>query len=299
MSERESEVKLHKFSMSRTAVAVIAGLAALLIVCLVLFWDTRDAMAHLPFLKARARSAAAQSSLVDLHPWQTAQELAPMAVSAEEVEYAREAERLAGHEVDQAFASALRQAQAAAQHRALTGKALLLSEKAAQLQELVNRDQAHVQALTKQTPAASSDEVEIAKAQLDLDTDQLTDAQQDLARALGDERTRIQQELAAHEASMKKSDAQASEKGENAIANAGNYGTLLKRLSAWLAQRSRYELIEAAAQQADSDATTLTSTHNQVEKQSSPNDARYGWRHSIASEGDEEPIDAQPNAELV
>ena len=51
-----------------------------------------------------------QKTLVDLRPWQTAEALAPLAVTAEETEYAHEAERLADHEVDQAFASALRQA---------------------------------------------------------------------------------------------------------------------------------------------------------------------------------------------
>ena len=40
------------------------------------------------------------------------QTLAALAVSAEERELAREAERLADHEVDQAFAQALRQASA-------------------------------------------------------------------------------------------------------------------------------------------------------------------------------------------
>ena len=68
--------------------------------------------------------------------------------TAEENEYARDAERLADHEVDQAFASALRQANLQAQHRVLTGDALALSQKVAQLKQLVKQDQAQVDSLT-------------------------------------------------------------------------------------------------------------------------------------------------------
>jgi hypothetical protein len=84
--------------------------------------------------------------IVDLHPWQIAQALAPLAVSKEEVEFAHEAERLADHEVNQAFAASLRQA--GAQHLAPTGEALELSQKVAQLQQMAKEDQARVRSLT-------------------------------------------------------------------------------------------------------------------------------------------------------
>src|SRR6202044_2852208 len=89
-------------------------------------------------------------SLVDLQPWQTAQALAPLAVTAEENEYARDAERLADHEVDQAFAGALRQARLETQRRTLTGDALALSQKVTQLEQLKQQDQALVDSLTAQ-----------------------------------------------------------------------------------------------------------------------------------------------------
>ena len=59
-----------------------------------------------PYVKNK--QGGGTKALVDLGPWQTAQALAPLAVTTEEKEYARDAERLADHEVDQAFASALR-----------------------------------------------------------------------------------------------------------------------------------------------------------------------------------------------
>src|SRR5208283_2419607 len=103
--------------------------------------------------------------------------------------YARDAERLADHEVDQAFAAALRQARLDAQHKPLTGDALVLSQKIDQLRQLKQQDQALVDSLTAQMNGAKgaannatqtgspSDDLEVAKAQLGLDSDELADAQ--------------------------------------------------------------------------------------------------------------------------
>ena len=100
--------------LGRSRFLSLLALCGLLVVCLAFSWTTRDAMAHLPFLKGQQGqsdpAASSQTTIVDLHPWQIAQALAPLAVSREEEEYAHEAERLADHEVNQAFAAALRQA---------------------------------------------------------------------------------------------------------------------------------------------------------------------------------------------
>ena len=267
--------------LPKSTLSVILALAVLLILALTLAWTTRDAMAHLPFLKSHNQTST-QPPLVDLRPWQTAEDLAALAVTAEEQELAHEAERLADHEVDQAFASALRLAQAAAQHRSLRGEALALSQKVAQLQQVVADDQARVQALTAaeaKNPAATTrtqpdnsappeaDDLDIAKAQLGLDSDELSDAQHDLSRALGDERGRIQQELNAHEAAMKKYDSEVANRNLGALATSRTYGTFARRLTAWFDQRTRYQLILQAAQQSDLDSRSLTSQHNQMEAQ--------------------------------
>ncbi len=246
-------------------------LFGVLVLCIALSWTTRDAMAHLPFLQGqkaqRNLGASRQSTIVDLHPWQIAQALAPLAVSKEEGEFAREAERLADHEVNQAFAASLRQA--SEQHLAPTGQALELSQKVAQLQQTAKEDQAQVRSLTPAPGNAANggneDDLKIAQAQLDLDQDELKDAQQDLARASGDERTQIQQELAAHEAAVSKTNAQSESDSQLAVLSTRQYGTLAGRIGAWSSQRSRYELIEQARQQALADAASLTQQHNALE----------------------------------
>src|ERR1700733_5810774 len=68
---------------------------------------------YLPFLQPKEGNwtgAYVAHGIVDQRPWQTAATLAALAQSAEERELARDAERIADHEVDQAFAQALRQA---------------------------------------------------------------------------------------------------------------------------------------------------------------------------------------------
>jgi len=242
-------------------------LFALLAICLASAWITRDAMAHLSFLRAQNQQpggmASGQPGIVDLHPWQVAQALAPLAVSSEELEYAHEAERLADHEVNQAFAGALREANS--QRPVPTGEALELSRKVAQLQQIAQEDQARVRSLTPAAGAPGNDDLKVAQAQLDLDQDELNDAQHDLARASGDIRAKIQQELAAHEAAVTKLNAQTGGDSQTAVLSSRKYGTLAHRVEAWFSQRSRYQLLQQAIQQARADAASLIAQHNALE----------------------------------
>ncbi len=264
-----------------------------LIVCLAFSWTTRDALAHLPILKMQKTQhgvgASSQTTVVDLHPWQIAQALAPLAVSKEEEEFAHEAERLADHEVNQAFAASLRQA--SERRLAPTGEALELSQKVAQLQETAKEDQAQVRSLTPApgANAGNADDLKIAQAQLDLDQDELKDAQQDLARASGDERTQIQQELAAHEAAVNKTNAQSGTDSQIAVLSTRKYGTLAGRLEAWSNQRSRYELIQQARQQAQADAASLTLQHNALEAKANATSAAAAASPSKPEAGNASP----------
>jgi small-conductance mechanosensitive channel len=259
---------------------VLVALFVLVILCLAFAWVTRDAMAHLPFLAGQSRArvpAAGATGPVDQSPWQTAQALAPLAVSSEEMEYAREAERLADHDVDQAFAAALRLAVLQARHRDLTGDALALAQKITQIEQVVKQDQALVQSLTP-TPGASSsapkgsakpapdgDDLEVAKAQLGLDSDELDDARRDLARASGDNSDEIQNELAERETAMRKYDSGEQPVGQLAVISASQHGTLASRLKAWFGQSNRYRLLQQALVTTQSGVTRLTAEHNAME----------------------------------
>lgn len=264
----------HGRIFSRARLLILLALLAGLVLCFVFSWTTQDAMTNLAFLRARQGSA---QSPVDLRPWQTAQTLASLAVTSEEQEYAREAERLADHEVDQAFAAALRAAQLQTRHQALTGEALKLSQRVAQLQQEVAQGQALVNHLKAQaaappttsksaaTAAAGADSLQIAQAQLGLDSDELTDAQRDLDRATGNASVVIQDELASHEASMAQYDKQQQSSSQIAIVTLKRHSTLIGRLRSWFSQRSRYASLQQALAAAQSDARTLTAEHNALE----------------------------------
>lgn len=292
--------------LGKTRVVLLIVLLALLAVCLLSSWSTRDAMVHLPFMNWQGGSqlhARGKKTLVDISPWQTAQSLAPLAVSAEETEYAREAERLADHDVDQAFASALRLANLHDKDRVLTGQALVISKRIAQLQQLIKQDQALVDGLTAKSasgPAkvkagapvpASTDDLEVAKAQLGLDTDELADAQRELERVSGDESVRIQEELNAHEASMRQYDQESRSYAPIAILSIKRHTTLAGRVKAWFDQSDRYKLLQQALNQTQKDITALTAEYNGLEakanaaeKTSSSDAASHGG--TLANIGD-------------
>jgi small-conductance mechanosensitive channel len=258
--------------MNRTRKTALAISLAIFILCLVGSFLTQGVMEHLPFLHGQRtgwNGVAIPHGIVDQRPWQTAVTLAPLAVSTEEREHAREAERLADHEVSQAFAQSLRQA--SAETRQLTGEALALQKRVTELQQTVKEDQARVAELTaKASPVADStahsiaepaagDELSVAKAQLSLDQIELADSTEDLARASGDQRVKIQEELASREAAVKKYEAQASlGEGQTAVTAVGQYTTLAGQISEWWAQRTRKQLIEQAEQLARADVAALT-----------------------------------------
>jgi len=257
-------------------IAAAVSLAAL-VVCLLASFMTLGVMENLPFLhgqKAGWNAVPSPYGIVDQRPWQTAKTLAALAVSAEELQLAREAERLADHEVDQNFAQSLRQA--SAETRQLAGEALTLQKRVIDLQQTVKEDQDRVAALTaKAGPAAgaagavspATDDLAVARAQLSLDQDELSDSMEDLARASGDHRGEIQRELSAREAEMKKYNLQAGGEGQTAVVSAGQYTTLAGQIAEWWAQRSRKQLIEQAEGLARADVAALTADHVQLQQE--------------------------------
>ena len=252
--------------MNRTRWLTVLILLAALVVTVAGAFMTRGVMSYLPFLQAKKggwTGAYVPPGIVDQRPWQTAATLTALAQSAEEKELAREAERLADHEVDQAFSQSLRQASLA--QPKLSDKALALQKRVNDLQQTVKNDEARTAALSatvRAKPAATisnNSELEIAKAQLGLDQTELADSIEDLARESGDQRPKLQQELAARQAAMKQYQDRASqEDGQTAVSSAEQYQTLAQQLSTWRSLRNRRQLIAQAEQLAKDDVAALT-----------------------------------------
>lgn len=261
---------------SRTRFGLITVLSAALIVCLIISWATRGVTAGLGI--PNGQEEANRHSLVDVTPWETAQALASLAVTTEENQYAREAEHLADHEVDQAFAAALRSAQLQTRHTALTGEALATQQRIAQLKQEIAQDQVAVDRLksaagSSAKPGSGSgstvstpSDLQVAEAQLNLDKDQLSDSQRDLERQTGDLSVRIQEELAAHEVTMRQYDSeQQNGGGQIAVVSVERNGTLASRIKAWFSQRNRFAMVQQAQRQAQNDMRAITAEHNALE----------------------------------
>jgi small-conductance mechanosensitive channel len=252
--------------MNRSRMVIVLIMLIVLAVTLAGAFLTRGVMAYLPFLQVRKGDWTGEYvplGVVDQRPWQTAATLAALAQSSEEKKLAREAERLADHEVDQAFSQSLRQAALAKPN--LGGKALALQQRVNELQETIKNDEARIASLSagagpKPGSAVSNgSDLEIAKAQLSLDQSELADSIEDLARESGDQRVKLQQELAARQAAMKQYRDRASEDdGQTAVASAEQYRTLAQQLSTWHSLRNRRQLIAQAEQLARDDVAALT-----------------------------------------
>ncbi|HEY6308281.1 MAG TPA: mechanosensitive ion channel domain-containing protein [Candidatus Angelobacter sp.] len=151
------------------------------------------------------RSKPAATALVDQQPLITAQKLAALATLPEEREFAQNALRLADHEVDLAFAAALHQA---TQHAApIPAAARPILARVQSLQERVKEEQKQISRLKELVAKADENRkpsfeqnLQLADATLEVDQEDLDAASQELIRAGGDPRSKIQQLLDQHEA---------------------------------------------------------------------------------------------------
>ena len=250
--------------MNRTRIVTVLSILIVLVAALAGAFLTRGVMSYLPFLQAKKGNwtgAYVPLGIVDQRPWQTATTLAALAQSAEETELAREAERLAGHEVDQAFSQSLRQA--SLDRPKLSRKALELQQRITELEKMIKSDEAHITSLsasgTTTAVASNAGELEVAKAQLGLDQNELNDLREELARKTGDQRIKLQQELRTRQAAMKQyNDSVSKGAGQNAVASAEQYKTLAQQLATWRSLKNRKELVAQAEQLAKADIAALT-----------------------------------------
>jgi small-conductance mechanosensitive channel len=190
----------------------------------------------------------------------TAQQMAADADTPQEQAFAQQALRLSDHELDQAFASALREASATS--APASGPLKQLADRITRLKGTISAEQQRIAKLTSEAAAnsASADRLELAKAQLALDEDELEDAQQDLARQGGDQHADLERALADHEAMQKQ--AAPVPKAPPAAPTA----TLSQQTQAWFLLRDRQRQLEAARQQAENKAATLVREHDALEK---------------------------------
>jgi len=223
---------------------VPVAIAALLAACLLGWFVTRETAPALQLPKL-------QTTLVDQSVLQTAHNLALLADTPAEQDYARDALRLADHEVDQGFAIALRDAATPA--APVKGPLKQLADRIAVLKPRIAEETAHIAKLT-------DDEIELAKAQLALDQDELDDAQGDMARQGGDPHAKLQQALQEHDAAQQNSTLPK-------VAPAAATPTLAAQFQAWRSLGAKQDQLAAAHGLASRKSREMNQEHDAAEKQ--------------------------------
>jgi small-conductance mechanosensitive channel len=207
--------------------------------------------------------------LIDEHPLDTARAVASLASDRDEERFAQQTLKLADHEVDLAFAGGLRDA---AEHPTPpTAEARELLARLNQADAAVKAGQAKIDELNKEITTAAGnrkdqlqEQLDLTRAQMELDQDEQEDAREDLLRAGGDPLSRIQRQFNRHEAAM-----QAEASHPRAAANSESSGpaeNLLAQFLAWRSLRTKQVKLQQAREEATQAADKLRESHNAVEK---------------------------------
>jgi small-conductance mechanosensitive channel len=213
------------------------------------------------------KNAVAQRPLVDQRPLRTARQMGAMAGTPEEQSFAHSAEKVADHEVDLSFFDALRTAQENPPPLSPDAKQILAHK--SKVQETIKEDQENIAQLTRRLAAAPEsqkdnlqDQIDVAKAQMDLDQDELDDATEDLEQAGGDPQSKIKRLQEEHEAS----DHTAAAVGSAVNPHEQDYQThtLLGVFRAWQALREKHALLQQAREEAQQKQATLTFRRSQL-----------------------------------
>lgn len=243
---------------------IALALALLLAACVFAVFRTHTAPA--PFLASTARGAD-ESQLVDERPLQTAQQFAKMTTTEEEKPSAQAALELADKEMDLAFAAAVLDAQ---QHPpVLTPQAKVIQARLQKAEDAADADKKLVDALTAADDKASGSkkdsldaQLDAAKAQLELDQDEVDAAKQDLAHVGGDPQGRIQSLLEQHEAASHSSDST-----KVTVSQPVEAAGLIHRFQQWSAWHRKQLQLWDAKREAESTANALAVNRAALEAQ--------------------------------
>jgi len=208
-----------------------------------------------------------------------------MPTTAEELPFAQEALRLGDHDMDLAFAAAVRDAQ---EHPpVLSAEAKEIEARLQQSERAVEADKAEIARLTAAYEKAGADkkdalddQLDVAKAKQELDQDEADDAKQDLIRAGGDPKGRIQSMVEEHEATSHVADTM-----HVSVDNSVEAQGLIHQVQRWSALHQKQLLLGRAKQDAESLAMSLTAQHNALELQISSGKARVAQTNAQAVSG--------------
>ncbi len=223
-----------------------------------------------PGKKLPAAKTPPQHPLVDQRPLDTARRMAALAGTPEEQTLAHQAEKVGDHEVDLAFFDSLRTAEQ--NPPALSPEARQIAARKTKAGLTLKEDQENITLLTRKLASAPEsqkdnlqDQLDVAKAQADLDQDELDDASEDLEQAGGDPQAKIKRLQEEHEAG----DHNVAAVGSAVNPHEQDYQahTLLSVFRAWRALREKQALLQDARNETLEKQAYLSTRHAELEAQ--------------------------------
>jgi small-conductance mechanosensitive channel len=227
---------------------------------------------------AESNSASLQGRrppIVDEQPLKTARAVAPLASDWDEQRFSRQALKVSDHAVDIAFSYEMRQA---TEHPApATPESKKLYAHASQTEAAVKADQDRIDQVQKQLASAKDDhvrdtlqqQIDLTKAQLELDQDELEDVKGDLIRSGADRLSRIQRQFNHHEATQKEyetSNPQTSAGNTNGNPQTGSSAAIVQ-FSAWNTLRSKTTQLQQALDEAKQASSSLKQSQEGLQTQ--------------------------------
>jgi small-conductance mechanosensitive channel len=217
---------------------------------------------------SKTPSAADPTFAIDERTLLIAQRLEALATTPEELPHAQAAAQLADHELDLAFAAALRQLET--HPPVLSPAAQKIAARLQKSQKQLESDQAQVAQLTAAVAQAADsqksalqDQLDLAKSQLELDQDEVEEGNQDLLQAGGNVHQRIQKMMQDHAAAQQRRTATAPP-GADPLATLHG---LAQGVREWLALRKKQRWLEYAAARATSSAVQLSAERQKLAAQ--------------------------------
>jgi len=253
-----------------------------------------------------ASTEAAQGPIVDQTPLLTAQRLAKMPTTAEEKLFAEEALRLADKDMDLTYAAAEREAE---EHPpALSAEAKGIEARLRTSEDALDEDNDLVDRLTAEEAKATGakkdalhDQLVLATAHQEEHQDEVDDAKEDLERAGGDPKSRIETMLQEHKASSQATDAL-----HVTVSAAGEERGLIHRFGQWMTFHQKQLLLWKAKQEAESAAASLSARHDAVQaqvdarkKSSSPSGGQTSATKQSASAGSQAAPSREDSATML
>ncbi len=210
-----------------------------------------------PAAQGGAAAPGSRPRLVDMRPLLTARQLSAFATTPEEQELSRQAERLADHAIDLAFVVAMRDATESAPEQ--TPELRAMADARARAQAAVDAAQARVRELEGKAAGperdreAFQDQLQVGRAELELDRDELASASDALQRAGGDPQVRIHRLREVYDAAQKEPRPPVA-----TAPVAGPASSLVERLHAWTWHRDELTQLSMARRDIADRAQRLT-----------------------------------------